>query len=291
MGQSGDIYGEYDDAGNFYPYSIYGGGGSGESGGWDWWGGAGSNGGNAGYTPWDWWGGNGEEKPYYPTGGAVPPGGSAGTPTFRTDGSTSGDSSNGNGPTFSPQIPPGGKGRNIYLPMDPFTPTGAQETGAGQPNRGTSNNVTNNSQTNNTQNNSNVLAQSVGLGAFSPISSGVPTAAASSFKPNVISSGGGLHEGAPPPMPAPHAPEPPTLHPEKPTDWSKITFGAASSAPQSNPAGQRSTLGKIGGAIGQITGLGQVAQRYKGLYDSMHPQKPKTPEEEQAEAYRATYGL
>lgn len=253
------------------------------------------DGNDEGWDWWDWESGGGSGGAPAPSGGgtAGPPGGGMPTGGY---GGAGGDGMGGYTPTQT-----GGQsfsnpfGSGIDYFNTPTTGrTGGLETGGGNPTTGTPSippgGISNSTQ-NNTQNNSNVLAQSVGLGAVSPISSGVPQSPASSFRPNVISSGGGLREGAPPPMPAPHAPEPPTLHPEKPTDWSKITFGAASSAPQSNPAGQRSTLGKIGGAIGQITGLGQAAQRYKGLYDSMHGQKAKTPEEEQADAYRATYGL
>lgn len=291
----GDSNGYYDDNGVYHTY-----GDGGYSGGY------GGGGGDASYTPptpggdssnWDWWGG-GEEHPYYPTGDAVPPGGSEGKTTFKVTGTGIGDTGGGGytptqtgGQSFS--NPFGGSQDYFFNPgrtggIDTGgggSPTTPINTGGGvTPPRVGSSSVSNTQ--NNTQNNSNVLAQSVGLPAVSPISSGVPQAQASSFKPNVISPGGGLHEGAPPPMPTPHAQVPPSLHPEKPTDWSNIAFGAASPS-QAKP---KSALGRIGGALGSLTGLGQQANRYKGIYDSLMPKKPRTPEEINAEMYRDLYG-
>lgn len=268
--------------------------------GWDWW--NWENGG--GSAPSSTGGGGGSTAP---SGGGNPYlGGSGGPLTGGPFAPGGGNGGNGGDGTYTPPSTGGGSSNNWYgtvqggggMPEGFFVPPAGSTPFVETPGPSRSGSTTNNNSSstvnntqNNTQNNSAGLVNGTVLGAFSPISSGVPTASASSFKPNVISSGGGLHEGAPPPMPAPHAGMPPSLHPEKPTDWSSLTLGG--SAPhQSDPYGKpKSTLGRIGDAIGQVTGISQAAQRYKGLYDALSPHKPKTPEEEQADAYRATYGL
>lgn len=244
MSQADDIYGEYDDEGNYYPYSIYGGG-------------SGSVGGD-------------------------------GTLTFNVDGTGDYPETSGGGFDYYNNPFPTGGGQNYFINPGKTGGINTAGTGGGTPTIPPGgNSTTNNNTQNNTQNNSNVLAQSVGLPSVSPISSGVPQSPASSFRPNMISPGGGLREGQPPPMPSPHAP--PTLHPDKPTDWSSAGFGAATPS-QGNPASQKSTLSKIGGAIGNLTGINQTAKRYKGIYDSLKPQKTRTPDEINAEMYRDLYG-
>lgn len=300
----GDEEGYYDENGDYTRYNGgVGGGGSGGGGGWDWWGGAGSDGGNAGYTPttedlwklptqptnWSNFSSFGGE-PVYNTGAKFSATGEEpyDLPMKGTDWSMfapSGTGSDYYGSRFAPTGKTNPQGPGTDLTLSPFAkpkPTNPPEGPGG-------NRVTN------TQNNS--LSQSVGLGAFSPISSGVPEAAASSFKPNVISSGGGIEAGKPPVAPLPPVRKPPTLHPEKPsTDWSKITFGAEDSAPpqasqQSAAKPPRSTLGKVAGIAGALTGIGPMVDKYKGYYESLSPPKPKTQEEMNAELYRSTYGL
>ncbi len=236
--------------------------GGGRSGGGAQWGGAGSNGGYAGYTPTidDLW-----RLPTNPTNWNNYSPSYGGQPVYNT-GTTF--TATGTG-TSSDQ----GGGIDYYGSR--FTPTGKMETGmppmtggGGTPSIPPGGNSVSNTQ-NNTKNSTNVLAQSVGLPAYSPISSGVPQAAASSFKNVDIAQG---KMGAPPPMPAPR---PPSLHPEKQTGGGKPT----------------STLGKIAGAAGAMTGIGSMVDKYKGMYDYLKGPKNQTDDEWNAEAYRNTYGL
>lgn len=180
----------------------------------------------------------------------------------------------------------GGGGSNIYNTPRPTT-TGGETGGAIQPPPSTGTPSTSN--VTNTTNNHISASNSVGLPSMT---NNLSVPQPQNFKYNPISigtSGAAPLPGLPAHDPMPTPPSAPGSQAPKPVG-SPVTFGSPT-AQQSQPTQGGSRIGKIADAIGGAMGIPQAVKRYSGVYDALHPQKPKTAAQLAAEAYQNTYGL